>query len=100
MDAAPLRSILHLFDSPVLEYGKLFYSDFLGTHTRTFGETSKPEFPEWEFVRVRPYATREVESGVLMLDKRRSWRELNLALHLTRHEVLMQKGVIYGDKDM
>jgi hypothetical protein len=37
-----------------------------------------------------------MESGVLVLDKRRHWRELNVAFHLTRHRVLMQPRIIYG----
>ena len=110
-DAAPLRGVSHLFRSRRFqESGQLYYSDLWGSNTVGWGQTAQSTSDIWSLTRVKNYATREMESGIVLLNKRARWRELNIALHLTRHTDVMQSQkspshgrsdpIIYGDKDI
>lgn len=107
-DAAPLGAVSRLFQSEIYrKSGQLFYSDWWGTSTIGAGQAAHASSPLWNFVKVLPYPSREQESGVLFINKRKHWRELNVALHLSRHQILMPKisptgylNVIWGDKDL
>ena len=110
-DAAPLRGVSHLFRSRRFqESGQLYYSDLWGSNTVGWGQTAQSTSDIWSLTRVKNYATREMESGIVLLNKRARWRELNIALHLTRHTDVMQPQkspshgrsdpIIYGDKDI
>ena len=112
-DAAPLRGVSHLFHSSRFQQsGQLYYSDLWGSNTTGWGQTAHKKSKVWSLTRVKHYATREVESGIVLLNKRKRWRELNVALHLARHTDVMQSQrqlqlqeqtnapIIYGDKDI
>uniref|UniRef100_A0A7S0KII5 Nucleotide-diphospho-sugar transferase domain-containing protein n=1 Tax=Ostreococcus mediterraneus TaxID=1486918 RepID=A0A7S0KII5_9CHLO len=113
-DAAPLRGVSHLFHSSRFQQsGQLYYSDLWGSNTTGWGQTAHETSEVWSLTRVKHYATREVESGIVLLNKRKRWRELNVALHLARHTDVMQPRqqqkqlrqqtiapIIYGDKDI
>jgi len=108
VDAVPMRDFTYLFDEPAYkETGQLFYADFWGSNSSNVGETARLESVVWDFVKVKPYPTREMESSVLLINKELRWREVNLALHLARHRQLMDpfppRGypkVVHGDKDI
>jgi len=112
-DAAPLRGVSHLFHSSRFQQsGQLYYSDLWGSNTTGWGQTAHKKSKVWSLTRVKHYATREVESGIVLLNKRKRWRELNVVLHLARHTDVMQSQrqlqlqeqtnapIIYGDKDI
>jgi len=103
-----MGDISHLFDSPMYrETGQLFYADYWGTGSYHYAETVRYASPVWDFVRTGQYYTNEQESSILVLNKAKIWRELNLVLHLTRYRQLMAEPaprgyphVIWGDKDV
>lgn len=54
-DAAPLRSVSHLFKSAqYVQHGQLFFSDLWGTNSVPWGEAGHPDHSLWPFARVRP----------------------------------------------
>jgi hypothetical protein len=103
-DSVPQKDPRHLFDAAQFkETGQLFWSDFWGSHTNGFSTTSKAA-GSWAFVGVQPYPGQEQESGQLLVDKSRVWRELNLALHLNLRDYMTRNkdfgDLVYGDKDL
>ncbi len=89
-DNVPVLDPTYLFDTP--EYrakGAIFWPDF---------EHLQPERPIWKILGL-PYRDEpEVESGQLLIDKKPSWRALQLAWHLNDHSDYYYLH-IYGDKE-
>lgn len=103
-DSVPQRGVTHLFESEQLaRTGQLFWPDIWGSISSGFSSTAKTA-AVWPFAGVRPYMTQEQESGQLLIDKKRVWRELNLALHLNLRDYLTRNAehgnIVYGDKDI
>lgn len=89
-DNNPTRDPTYLFDSPVYkQYGCTFWPDFW---------TSDAGNPIWKIVESDKFSSIEQESGQLLVDKERCWKELQLCLYFN-----MQRDVYYkmlmGDKD-
>ena len=95
-DNVPLRDPAFLFDLP--EYraaGALFWPD------RYAGPGTAIEWLEreaWEACGVPYRLEPEIEAGQLLIDKRRSWRALQLTLHLNEHSDYYY-AFFLGDKD-
>ena len=103
-DSVPQAGVKHLFESEQFaRTGQLFWPDIWGSISRGFSSTASSS-GMWPFVGVRPYKSQEQESGQLLVDKRRVWRELNLALHLNMRDYLTRNAehgnLVYGDKDI
>lgn len=91
-DCYPARDPTFLFDWPgYRERGSVFWPDI---------EASRGLFsPEvWALFGVAPQECMPFESGQLLVDKRRCWRELSLALHYNAHADFMYR-ILWGDKD-
>lgn len=95
-DNVALRDPSFLFSEPdYLRYGAIFWPD------RYIGPGSAFEWLKretWELCRVPYRIEPEIEAGQLLIDKRRSWRALNVALHLNEHSDFYY-AFFYGDKD-
>ncbi|HVA49031.1 MAG TPA: glycosyltransferase [Pirellulales bacterium] len=57
-----------------------------------------PNSPVWEIFEVPPRHEPQFESGQLVIDKRRTWRALNLAMHYNEHSDFYYRHV-HGDKE-
>lgn len=89
-DNVPVRDPSYLFDDPHYRaQGAVFWPDFnrLG-----------PERPIWGVLGI-PYRDEpEVESGQMLVDKKRCWAALQLAMHLNEHSDFYYRYVL-GDKE-
>ena len=72
-----------------LETGALFWPDYWKTDKTN---------PIWSIVESDEYEIFEQESGQILVDKRRCWRELQLCLHFNQLNDYYYK-IIHGDKD-
>jgi alpha 1,2-mannosyltransferase len=80
----------HLFNEPAyLTEGAVFWED---SHSMIKDERI------WEICRIARRNEREFESGQLLVDKRRCWQELMLALYMNEHSRFFYR-YLYGDKD-
>lgn len=81
---------VYLFDSVEYHsYGVIFWPDFWRTH---------PDNPIWEITDSSDYQTFEQESGQILINKERCWRELNLCLYFNYKEKDYYR-MLLGDKD-
>jgi alpha 1,2-mannosyltransferase len=89
-DAYPIKpDFLRLFDSPqYAECGAVFFPDSEDQDLRDF---------QWSAFGLADRREAAFESGVIYIDKRRCWRELNLALWICQHEYFFT--ILLGDKD-
>jgi hypothetical protein len=85
-----------LFDQPeYLETGAVFWPD------RYLGPGSGQEWLKrdaWSICRVTYSLEPEIEAGQLLINKKKCWRPLMIALHLNEHSDFYY-GYFYGDKD-
>jgi hypothetical protein len=91
-DCYPARDPTFLFDGPgYRERGAIFWPDL---------ESSRGLFtPQaWALFGVPPVECMPLESGQLLVDKWRCWRELALALHYNAMADFMYR-ILWGDKD-
>jgi hypothetical protein len=89
-DNVPVRSPEFLFDSGAYRAtGSIFWPDYgrLG-----------PGRSIWRICQVPYRDEAEFESGQIVVDKRRSWRALQLAMHLNSHSDFYYRHV-HGDKE-
>jgi hypothetical protein len=89
-DNVPVRDPAYLFDAP--EYrsaGALFWPDF---------DRLAPDRAIWRICNVRYRDEPEVESGQLLVHKRRCWRALQLTMHLNEHCDFYYQ-YVHGDKE-
>lgn len=89
-DNNPTADPAYLFDSPAYaKYGCVFWPDFW---------TTDPGNPIWEIVESDKFSSMEQESGQILVNKEKCWKELQLCLYFN-----MQRDVYYkmlmGDKD-
>ena len=89
-DNVAVRDPAYLFDSrPFHRHGAVFWPDF---------ERLAPERAIWRVCGV-PYRDEpEVESGQILLDKRRCWGPLQLTMHLNEHSDFYYH-YVHGDKE-
>jgi alpha 1,2-mannosyltransferase len=79
-----------LFDLPEYrEFGALFWPDFWET---------EEDNSIWEVLKIPPVKMKEQESGQLLIDKERCWKELHLATYFNIHNYIYYH-LLYGDKD-
>lgn len=79
-----------LFNLPQYqEYGAIFWPDYWKT-----GE----ENPIWKIVKQRYRECPEQESGQMLINKERCWREINLSVHFNNLSHIYHK-ILWGDKD-
>ncbi|WP_291123253.1 hypothetical protein [Flavobacterium sp. UBA6046] len=72
-----------------LNSGAIFWPDFWKTAA---------DNPIWQIVENEDYLSPEQESGQILIDKQKCWKELNLCLHFNEnHEIYYQ--LLFGDKD-
>lgn len=89
-DNIPLRDVTDLFDNPFyLEHGSLFWPD-RGRFT--------PENKIWSLSGVEYRDEPEFESGQMLVDRRRCWREVVLANWFNEESAFWYQH-IHGDKD-
>jgi hypothetical protein len=90
-DNIPVLDPSFLFQTPEFqEHGAIFWPD----DVFPFG----PNSPVWEIFEVPPRNEPQFESGQLVIDKRRTWRALNLAMHYNEHSDFYYRHV-HGDKE-
>ena len=89
-DNVAVRDPTYLFDAaPYRRHGAVFWPDF---------ERLGPERAIWRICGV-PYRDEpEVESGQVLLDKRRCWEPLQLTMHLNEHSDFYYD-YVHGDKE-
>lgn len=89
-DNVCLQDPTYLFDIPEYKhYGTVFWPDYWITDSTN---------PIWEITGTPATDEPEQESGQLVLNKERCWKELHLCLHLNVLERHYYK-LLYGDKD-
>lgn len=94
-DNCPVRDVEYLFETKQFkDYGAIFWAD--NTSHRTPAEI-------WELFGIYwmvPLADQDVnlESGQFLIDKKRCWRELRMALWYTEHSDYVFR-YVYGDKE-
>jgi ADP-heptose:LPS heptosyltransferase len=89
-DNVPVKDPTYLFDAPQFrEAGAVFWPDY--------GRLA-PDRAIWDICKV-PYRDEpEFESGQMLIDKRRCWAPLNLAMHMNEHGDFYYRHV-HGDKE-
>jgi alpha 1,2-mannosyltransferase len=89
-DNVCIRNPEELFDAEeYAKYGTIFWPDFW--------ETS-PKNPIWKITNSVSTNSKEQESGQILINKERCWKELNLCLHFNRLHIYYYK-LLLGDKD-
>lgn len=89
-DNVPVRDPEYLFETPAfLETGAVFWPD---------GHRMLPSDPCWRGFGVDYRDERNFESGQLLIDKRRCWREIQLCNWYNEHSYFYYR-LVYGDKD-
>ncbi len=89
-DNCPVRDPAFLFTTPeYAEMGAIFWPDFtrLGPERAVWAAAGVAYREEWEF-----------ESGQIVVDKRRCWRALNVAMHLNEYSDWWYR-LVHGDKE-
>jgi alpha 1,2-mannosyltransferase len=99
-DIAPAKNPEYLFDyKPYLENGGMFWSDTCRTcmpARPTERNSSRNSF--WHLADHEEVDEREFESGQLIIDKEKCWREINLTCHYNKHADWYYK-LFLGDKE-
>lgn len=89
-DQAPVRDPDFLFNTPQYQSsGAVFWPDIIDL---------RADNPIWEWVGLSGEACRSWESGQLLIDKRRHWAPLQMALLLNERAETVY-AMVYGDKD-
>jgi hypothetical protein len=89
-DNVPVRNPAYLFDAPEYRHhGAVFWPDY--GRLAPFREI-------WHICNVPFRDEPEFESGQIVVDKRRCWRELSLTMHLNEHSDFYYQ-YIHGDKE-
>ena len=89
-DNVPVVNPEFLFDTPQYqETGAIFWPDYLRLAKNR---------PIWDICGVQHRDEPEFESGQVVLDKRRVWREIQLTMHLNNHSDFYYQHV-HGDKE-
>jgi len=89
-DQVPVRNPAECFDWPeYAETGAVFWPDIVDLAA---------EGPVWSAFGLPPARTVSLESGQVLIDKRRHWRALNMTVALNAESDRLYQ-VIYGDKD-
>lgn len=89
-DNVPARNPRYLFNTPEYkETGAVFWPDI---------GSMGPEKEIWKITGVSYDGKRDFESGQILVDKKRCWKALNLAMHYNEHSDFYYQ-YIYGDKD-
>jgi len=79
-----------LFAEPqYLQKGTIFWPDFWKTHR---------ENPMWKIIDTEYIFENEQESGQILINKEKCWKELNLCIYLNEHSYVYYH-LIHGDKD-
>jgi alpha 1,2-mannosyltransferase len=86
-DIAPAKSPEYLFNyQPYLETGSIFWSDTCRTTVPARPtEQNKSRNAFWHLADHEEIDEREFESGQLLVNKEKCWREINLTCHYNRH---------------
>lgn len=89
-DNVPVKNPQYLFETIAYQQsGALFWPDF--------GRTDE-SVPVWRSCGLEAPSTPEFESGQIMVDRRRCWKALRLALWFNEHQDFYYR-YIYGDKE-
>lgn len=99
-DIVPARDPIFMFDwEPYKEKGSVFWADVCRTHAKarpTAENPSKDAF--WHLADHEEVDEPEFESGQVLIDKLKCWRELNLACHYNTHADWYYT-IFLGDKE-
>lgn len=99
-DIAPAKDPTYLFNyEPYKDSGSIFWSDTCRTHapTRPTPENkSRDSF--WHLAECAEISEREIESGQVLIDKEKCWKELNLTCHYNSHADWYYQ-LFLGDKE-
>lgn len=99
-DIAPAKNPEYLFEyEPYKEKGSIFWSDTCVTHTKarpTKNNKSKSAF--WQLAETDEVDEREFESGQVLINKEKCWREINLTCHYNTHADWYYR-LFLGDKE-
>ncbi|KAJ1550245.1 hypothetical protein HK096_007959, partial [Nowakowskiella sp. JEL0078] len=92
-DAFAMSNPEYLFDSvEYIQFGALFWPDYWRTTDNS---------PVWEWMDQPCVDEREQESGIMFVNRRRTWKALNLLWYLNRNqEIRNWHNFLNGDKDM
>jgi alpha 1,2-mannosyltransferase len=89
-DNIPVVNPEFLFQSPgYKESGAMFWPDFWQTDNNN---------PIWQITGHEPVTMKEQESGQLLIDKEKCWREINLTVYFNRNSFIYYN-LLLGDKD-
>lgn len=95
-DNFPIRDVSFLFDdAEYREKGSLFWRDVSGADR---GVSWHPKSPVWPVFDVPFNDAEEFETGQLLIDKSRCWKEFGLTLHFNRRGDIYHR-FVHGDKD-
>lgn len=100
-DVAPAKNPEYLFDyEPYKEKGAIFWSDTCRTHIGRIRpkEHNASTDAFWHLARREEINEREFESGQIVLNKSKVWKELNLTCHYNDHANWYYK-LFLGDKE-
>ncbi len=76
-------------DKNYLEYGCLFWKDFWKTD---------PQNPIWDITQTSVNDEQEQESGQILINKSKCWKEISLCLYFNLNSAIYYK-ILFGDKD-
>jgi hypothetical protein len=89
-DQVPLRDPAELFDWQCYrQSGAVLWPDIVDILAVN---------PVWQICDLQPRAVSAIESGQMLIDKRRHWASLQIALHFNEHASHYYR-LLYGDKD-
>jgi alpha 1,2-mannosyltransferase len=89
-DNIPVMNPEFLFQSSgYKEFGAMFWPDFWQTDSNN---------PIWKIIKHEPVTMKELESGQLLIDKERCWKEINLTVYFNRNSFVYYN-LLLGDKD-
>ncbi|RKO86629.1 mannosyltransferase putative-domain-containing protein [Blyttiomyces helicus] len=93
MDNVPIVDPTFLFDSPEFrKKGAMFWPDYWKTHSQN---------PVWRWMGAPCVDEWEQESGMILIDKERSWKALNLLWYIERDDAIRKwHEFLHGDKDL
>jgi protein O-GlcNAc transferase len=95
-DNIPLQNPAFLFESPQLAaYGQVFWPDFLYPPGHKFAIRSRA----WADLKLPPQNGIELESGQLLIDRKRWWENLQISRAMNVASTQVYNNWTWGDKD-
>lgn len=99
-DIVPTKNPEYLFNyQPYIEKGAIFWGDTCSTHVKTKPTAeNKSRYAFWHLAEREEINEKEFESGQVLINKEKCWKEINLTCHYNTHANWYYK-LFLGDKE-